>query len=357
MRRVAVLGICFLSRSALSEAECDGVKTSCRHSGSDEIMSLLQTTLQTKVTTQKSPNAPSALLGALSSGIETFRGMLGIGRETLVREAKCRRAAEHDAVILYLVPARVNFPQDWADALHSLHTLRGLNDSNRAEVRLFVDRDDPVSHADAQELLDAAAPRDACVVPISFRQFPAGISEHSANPWSKRGWGYEHMIRFFFDDLFEKSLLDGFKYWMRMDTDSCLKSTITIDPFGQLDKTEELAYLHNEKGMDCGPVVQGLHDFASRYARLHDKPEPEALRGKPIACVGTYGNNIEIGRISAFQSKDVREFQAAVRSSEGIYRHRWGDAALRRLAIHIAGLKSEPLPSELQSLNQHPCHA
>merc|ERR1719491_1746277 len=172
------------------------------------------------------------------------------------------------------------------------------------------------------------------------------MSEQSANSWIKRGWGYKHMIRFFFHDLFETNLLADFKYWMRMDTDSCLEGAVAMDPFSQLDKTTDLAYLHNVKGRDCTSdrIVQGLHNFATEYAKSHSKPLPEALDSTSAACVGTYGNNIEIGRISAFQSKEVRDFQNAVRNANGIYDHRWGDAALRRLTVNIAGLKSEPIP-------------
>ena len=35
------------------------------------------------------------------------------------------------------------------------------------------------------------------------------------------------------------------------------------------------------------------------------------------------------------QRRDVREFTEAVVAAHGIYRHRWGDAPLRYLALHL----------------------
>merc|ERR550537_1460788 len=48
-----------------------------------------------------------------------------------------------------------------------------------------------------------------------------------------------------------------------------------------------------------------------------------------------YINNLEVGRISAFQTPVATKFRQAVLQNAGIYKHRWGDAILRRMSLAL----------------------
>lgn len=283
---------------------------------------------------------------------ELIRARTEFGKET------CKRKHEHDAVITYLVPAKGSVSyvgSDWEKALASLRSLRNLEDHDRAEVRIFLDEEDSFTSSDINELLAAAAPRDVCTVSVRFRVFPSKKFSDSCNPsWAQRRsgnrWGYFHMIRFFFVDLFETDALKGFKYWMRMDTDSYFKEPVSLDPFQRLDHEEETVYLHNRGMRDCGPrgVVDGLAPFMQWYVGYHGLPSlPKSVVLLPgdrrIACILGYYNNFEIGRIAAFQTPPMQSFRDAVQASAGIYSHRWGDALLRRISIELANMTAQPI--------------
>ena len=290
----------------------------------------------------------------------TSTGALSIGPE------RCRRKRKHDAAIIYLA-APPEGP-DWENLQKSLSKLKRLKDNGRAEVRVFYDREDTWSEEQLQTVLQKAAPRDACVVPIQFRTLPRDL-EGTEPKWQKRSpWGYQHMCRFFFADIFQIPDLQKYTYWMRMDTDSYLSTDADIDPFKAMDANRNLVYLHNQDSKDCGDVAEGLHDLVTEYyKKVHSNGQASAsvLSANPHAitldhilplgkgCVRGYYNNIEIGRLSAFRSAPMIAWRDAVLGSKGIYLHRWGDALLRRLSIELTGAETEPLPKELLQAYRH----
>ena len=243
-----------------------------------------------------------------------------------------------------------------------------LRDDGRAEVRVFYDREDTWSEEQLQTVLQRAAPRDACVVPIQFRQLPADLAGTEPE-WQKRStWGYQHMCRFFFADIFQIPDLQKYTYWMRMDTDSYLTMDAVIDPFKEMDANHNLVYLHNAENKDCGDVAEGLRDLVTQYyEKVHSNSQGSAsfppsnpdtitldhILPREMHCVMGYYNNIEIGRLSAFRTAPMIAWRDAVLGSNGIYLHRWGDALLRRLSIELSGAETEPLPQELLRAYHH----
>jgi len=285
-------------------------------------------------------------------------------QSTVAGDRTCRGDAirVHDAAIVYLVPSpdpsgRLNPDRaqtDWNATLQSLRSLTNLDDGNRAEVRIFLDESDVFSDDNIHDLLDAASPRAVCTIRIKFREFPEGFDpESSRSPSAVRSkWGYEHMIRFFFADIFMTDALSDLKYWMRMDTDSRFEFKVDADPFAILDKYPTLAYLHNAENRDHGEVTDGLCDFVQAYAQTHDQGQPESCASSDHFVRG-YFNNLEVGRVEDFQTSSAIEFMLAVKATQGIYRHRWGDALLRRILIELLGLKVQPLPKAVLDSYQH----
>lgn len=302
---------------------------------------------------------------ALAGSFRSHEFLRGAGiRSGLVGERRCRggRPGAHDAAIVYLVPSpdpngRLNpirAQTDWNATLLSLRSLTNFVDGNRAEVRIFLDDEDVFSDENIDELLAAASPRDACTVRVKFRSFPRGFDPDGATSPSqvRSKWGYEHMIRFFFSDLFMTDALAGLKYWMRMDTDSFFRTKVVMDPFATLDKHQRLAYLHNKENKDHGNVTEGLCDFVRAYVQDRGQEEPDSCTLSDGYVRGFF-NNIEVGRVEAFQSHAASDFMEAVQVTQGIYKHRWGDALLRRIMIELLGLQAESLPAALLESYQH----
>jgi len=263
---------------------------------------------------------------------------------------------QHDAAIVLLVPGPRSKTPDWSNTRTSLSSLKQIQDGGRAEVQIFHDEADHLSNEQLFELFEAAKPRKSCATKLRFAKFPSGITFNSTSPWSKRSkWGYEHMIRFFFVDLFDQStgFLAGLTYWMRLDSDSFFNAPVP-DPLKAFDEDPNLGYIHNTENTDCGIVASGLKAFAGSYAISHNMdpgsiPSLKAQSG----CVKGFYNNLELGRISAFQTPDAKEWTQAVADSKGIYTHRWGDALLRRLLIELTKIKTIMISPEMRSSYHH----
>lgn len=285
--------------------------------------------------------------------------------KTKAMETICREGVggPHDAVMVMLVAG----PSGWKNnefnsSVVALDSLQNIDDKGRMEVRIFHDEADEFPRADLEILLGFAQSgpfkRKACATKLRFAKFPAGMKESDPSPWSKRTkWGYEHMIRFFFVDLFDpmEGMLTGFKYWSRMDTDSRWHKTSNF--IALFDKDPELGYLHNWLNADCEEGGgDTMNKFASTYAQKDgiDRQKLQALdagllagRGKD-ECTGGYYNNLEAGRISAFQTPQALEWMHSVVAEKGIYRFRWGDAMLRRLTVELTGIKTESIEGHVR---------
>eukprot|EP00746_Dinoflagellata_sp_MGD_P069662 gnl/MRDRNA2_/MRDRNA2_28513_c0_seq1.p1 gnl/MRDRNA2_/MRDRNA2_28513_c0~~gnl/MRDRNA2_/MRDRNA2_28513_c0_seq1.p1 ORF type:complete len:336 (-),score=57.11 gnl/MRDRNA2_/MRDRNA2_28513_c0_seq1:108-1115(-) len=170
----------------------------------------------------------------------------------------------HDAAIVMLTPGPIKGDRDdWKKTMNALGSLPNLGDKGRADVRLFYDDDDPLTGSQIKEASAAVGKRNLCAVRISFVKFPNGMKEQSRTPWWRRNkWGYMHMIRFFFVDLLDdddpntKPILNGYNYWMRIDTDSKLTHPVNVDPFHKFDADSALGYMHHKGNRDCGESWQ-----------------------------------------------------------------------------------------------------
>jgi len=273
--------------------------------------------------------------------------------KTQLLETVCNQAPpQHEAVIVLLVPPT---PMTWrgGSIMRTLQSIRTqIQDNNRAEVRLFHDEADKLSQADLQTMLAAVSPRKACSTKIRFAQFPSGFKGHLVHPeglpdvtYKLWGWSYLHMIRFNFVDLMDPNIgmLAGFKYWMRMDSDSEWAGPIP-DEFHHFDIDENLGYLHNIPFTDSGTVTEGLNEFTKQFARSHGVDlarVPAVSTIDDFSSTWGYYNNLELGRIAMFQSPLALEYTREVVANQGIYKHRWGDALLRRIVVELTGMKTE----------------
>ena len=212
---------------------------------------------------------------------------MSLYKRTVVSAARSEcHQPRSDAVIVMLIPPRYSMrhdgSSDWCCTLGAIRSLQRLHDDYRAEVRFFHDTEDEYNATDLAELVKAAQPRRACTVAYELAR-NAPILGTGYEPWQTpmrqlpKRWGYSHMIRFFFVDLFETSALSGYKYWMRLDSDSFFAKDF-VSPFTVLDEAPEIAYLHYRINGDCGGIVEGLGEFAQHW-QDHLPGPSEATQG------------------------------------------------------------------------------
>ncbi len=135
--------------------------------------------------------------------------------------------------------------------------------------------------------------------------------------------GYRHMCHFFAGGMFDYPILQDYKYYMRLDTDSYILSPIEYDIFDMMEKGG-YKYGFFEPGiqLDHPDVVEGLWEFC--WKETHDIPDRTM-----------YYNNFEIGHIETFRTGLPYMFFKRIEAHGGIYTRRWGDACLRYLCVNL----------------------
>lgn len=149
------------------------------------------------------------------------------------------------------------------------------------------------------------------------------------------GVGYRHMCRFFAGAFAFHPALAEFDWYMRLDTDSFLRGRVAEDPFQRMDASGA-DYGYITMLQERPEVVVGLWEAVCAYASANGLETP-AFRGLATAA-GTwnlryYYNNFEICRLSFLRSGAHQRFFEYLDRQEGIYRHRWGDAPIRTMAV------------------------
>jgi hypothetical protein len=150
-----------------------------------------------------------------------------------------------------------------------------------------------------------------------------------------RKWSYHQMIRFFWKTVFTLPEISNVTAYMRLDGDSCLGG-ITESPRNLLN--DGVVYIKNNDFVDMPEVVENLESLTRDYVRYFgiEVRWKGAWDGAYFggAAVAFY-NNMEIMDIRFWMRPDVQHFVHFVDTSWGIYRHRWGDAPLRYIALAI----------------------
>jgi len=186
--------------------------------------------------------------------------------------------------------------------------------------------------------------------------FPAGVSPdiNVYKPEVFDFWwpGYQHMCRFFAEQIFHHPRIRNLTYYMRMDTDSFIMKPVCYDPIDHIHRRNRL-YAYNRITPDEGYVVRGMWNFIDRYAWSHPGVEDQLRRNKwpwppgrekwilngvkyDGVGVPAYSNNFEIVKLKAFQRRDVAQFIKEIMLDPGhIYNLRWGDAPIRGATISM----------------------
>ncbi len=135
--------------------------------------------------------------------------------------------------------------------------------------------------------------------------------------------GYRHMCWFFSGGMYDQSILQDYKYYLRLDTDSFILSPINYDIFKMMsDGGYRYGFIEEAIQKDDPAVIEGLWDFAGGTVSGID----EGLM---------YYTNFEIGEIEWFRNGLYHMFFKRIEWNGGIYIKRWGDAPIKYLGVTL----------------------
>jgi hypothetical protein len=154
----------------------------------------------------------------------------------------------------------------------------------------------------------------------------SNIEKKPVNHW--RNIGYRHMCRFFAVDMFFHPIISTYKYVMRIDDDSIIKTRISTDFFDYMD-SHNIDYMYRVKQTrDCNICNAGMIDFFRSIGYDYDYNNKDII---PF-------NNFHIFKLSSIKDRDIFTHKEEI--IKNIYYHRWGDAPLHGAYITMYNLKS-----------------
>lgn len=146
------------------------------------------------------------------------------------------------------------------------------------------------------------------------------------------GMGYRHMCRFYAGEIFKQDILQNYKYVWRLDTDSFILEPITSDPFIDMSSGDSIyGYINIQH--DHPEMVKGLWELAAEYFQ-HEPSDIFDSTNRETHFRRVYYTNFEIFDMSWFRQNAYQNFYNYIDQNAGIYKYRWGDHAIRYLALH-----------------------
>jgi len=165
---------------------------------------------------------------------------------------------------------------------------------------------------------------------VSFEMpdfLPRNLTQRSCN-WSL---GYRHMCRFHAKLIYEQVIIRGFEFAWRLDDDSEILRPIHYDVF-KFMRNNNLQYgyiiIVNET-MRCAVNLWESVEFYSQNT-ITNTTSFERLQKHRV-----FYNNFEISSLSLWLSTDYQNYIEYIDRLGGIYYYRWGDAAIKTLAISM----------------------
>ena len=255
----------------------------------------------------------------------------------------------------YIVSLLGTRADDFTDAQRMARTLQYFGDGGRHPLILFHEASAPRATLGTIRLALSSHRRQLLPALVDFPRGPpagSGLDSPTAGlktTHNRKGWGYYHMINFFAFEIFRHPALRDAEYVMRIDCDGTLRAPMP-DLFA-LARLRGAAYVTPVGNADCGNIVKDLpglayaaaehHGLQARVLPLMFRQRCKRCRTKGQLCVIGFYNNLEVVRVADFVTLPpaAATFARAVQRSHGIYRHRWGDAIIRRLELALMGSK------------------
>ena len=146
---------------------------------------------------------------------------------------------------------------------------------------------------------------------------------------------YRSMCRFYAVDFF--NYLSDYDYYMRLDVDSYLPSSIDFDIFKYLND-KKLKYGYVAEIIEHPPVVKGLAKYIQKYKEkfnIKDKFVDYLLDDKKEYNYRMIYNNFEVGSLDVYKEPGIKKFLEMLDKSGYIYEYRWGDAPIRTFMLSL----------------------
>merc|ERR1740121_2532223 len=147
--------------------------------------------------------------------------------------------------------------------------------------------------------------------------------------------------------MFVQPVMANFDYAWTLDTDGYLPATLEADPFEKMWRGGYV-YGYSHVSRDQASAVQHFWEFCRLYmeSRGIDPKGTRILRRLTDALVlrdtywhewnrGLFMNDIEITQLSWFRSQQYQDFFNFLDSVGGFWLYRWGDHAVRTIAIAL----------------------
>ena len=161
--------------------------------------------------------------------------------------------------------------------------------------------------------------------------FPHPIPEQVAMGNLGFSVGYRHMCHFFSGGLYDQPIMKGYKYYLRLDTDSYVLTPINYNIFEKMESGNyKYGFIPDAVQTDHPAVTEGLWDFAGG-----------TVSGFPKDTM--YYSNFEIGEVEFFFKGLYYVFFKRIEANGGIYTKRWGDGPIKWLGVNLFTLPSQRL--------------
>lgn len=171
---------------------------------------------------------------------------------------------------------------------------------------------------------------------------------------SHRGFsmGYRHMCDFFSGSLYEQPILQGYEYYLRLDTDSFILSRIPFDIFAWMKSHDcEYSFIEPALQQDHPSVIEGLWNETRGWLQansINTQVSPETL---PEGMM--FYTNFEMGKVSSFSKGSAYyTFYSFIRATGNIFIKRWGDAPIKYLGVNLF-IKPEAIQPVYGFIYQH----
>ena len=116
-------------------------------------------------------------------------------------------------------------------------------------------------------------------------------------------------------------------------------------------------YYANEVQSEVPSMTYKLEETAREYVASHRIIPPDTAFWQSFfnqnGTVKLFYNNFEVCDVDFFLRKEVQEMSEWFIESQGIYRHRWGDAPLRYMTLAMFADPSQVLAKHFAY--RHPC--
>ena len=144
--------------------------------------------------------------------------------------------------------------------------------------------------------------------------------------------GYFHMCRFHAWMVYTHPIMEDLEYAWRLDCDSRLIGPpLTYDLF-KFMKDNNLVYGFRALNLDVSDYVTDLWESALAFANDNH------INGTFFYCWRhrrVFYNNFEISKQSFWRSKAYRDYFSYLDELGNIFRYRWGDAAMKGIAVSL----------------------